>query len=347
MNLTSVEKRLFSLPGRGAKTFERMRALDQRLSHPHHSFKSIHIAGTNGKGSVSLKIASVLENLGYKVGLYTSPHIWCYRERIQINGQMISETLASKLLGRVFDPNLSFFDCLTAIAFLYFAEEKVDFAVIETGLGGRFDATNIITPILSIITSIGYDHMAILGRSLEEIAFEKGGIVKPNIPIVVGSSASSFFPNAVHVPSQATYEIENRLIAKYALAQLGISLEKGLEKTPFCRFQKIGSIIFDAAHNPPAFIKLKEALKLHFPGKKFPFYLVFSKDKEWQNCVSIISDIASCIAMIKSSHPYLNQTYPGYEMVAPEEIKEGVVAGSFYIFSDLIQNKDGALSLLN
>lgn len=340
-----IEK-LFKLPGRGRVAFEAMQLHDQKLGFPHQNYKTIHIAGTNGKGSVATKMAAVLQHLNYRVGLYTSPHIWNYRERIQINGEMIPDQTAQNLLDETYDPALCFFDVLTAMAFLYFAREKVDYAVIETGLGGRFDATQVITPILAVITSIGFDHMAILGNTLEEIAQEKGGIAKPGIPLIAGPTAAPFFPKAIPVACEPFYEFENRSIAKRALAELGIQEGKGLEATPPCRFQKIGKILFDVAHNPQAFSRLIEGLQFHFPGKKFPFYLAFSKDKDWERCVQIAAQAACKIQMIKGSHPRLRQEYPGFEMICPQEIEEGVVAGSFYIIEE-IQSKEGAFTRLS
>jgi dihydrofolate synthase / folylpolyglutamate synthase len=158
--------------------------------NPQTTFKCIHIAGTNGKGSTSHMLAAILQQAGYKTGLYTSPHLKDFGERIKVNGKMIREDFVIKFaeqtkeLCDAIQP--SFFEVTVAMAFKYFAEEKVDIAVIETGLGGRLDSTNIITPILSIITNIGYDHMNILGNTLEAIATEKAGIIKKNIPVVIG-----------------------------------------------------------------------------------------------------------------------------------------------------------------
>jgi dihydrofolate synthase/folylpolyglutamate synthase len=160
------------------------------LDNPQQKFKSIHIAGTNGKGSTSHMIAALLQQAGYKTGLYTSPHLKDFRERIKINGQWIDENFVidfvekTKALSENIQP--SFFELTVAMAFEYFAQQKVDIAVIETGLGGRLDSTNIITPVLSVITNIGYDHMNLLGNTLEEIAAEKAGIIKPGIPVVIG-----------------------------------------------------------------------------------------------------------------------------------------------------------------
>ena len=162
----------------------------KHLGNPHRKFKSIHIAGTNGKGSVAHMIASVMQESSYKVGLYTSPHLKDFRERIKINGEMISEENMIKFVKEnklLFDNmELSFFEYTVAMAFNYFAKEKVDISIIETGLGGRLDSTNIINPELSIITNIGLDHTNLLGDSLEKIALEKAGIIKNNIPLIIG-----------------------------------------------------------------------------------------------------------------------------------------------------------------
>jgi len=164
----------------------------EALANPQQKFKSIHIAGTNGKGSVSHMLASVLQTAGYKTGLYTSPHLKDFRERIKINGAMCSEdfviAFTKKIKPLIEEIQPSFFEITVAMAFTYFAEQNVDVAVIEVGLGGRLDSTNIITPQLSVITNIGWDHMNMLGGSLEKIAFEKAGIIKKNIPVVIGET---------------------------------------------------------------------------------------------------------------------------------------------------------------
>ncbi len=165
-------------------------ALCDAIDNPHTKFKSIHIAGTNGKGSTSHMLAAILQQAGYKTGLYTSPHLKDFRERIKINGEMISQKFVvdfverTKTTSEQIQP--SFFELTVAMAFDYFEKEKIDIAIVETGLGGRLDSTNIITPILSIITNIGYDHMDILGDTLEKIAAEKAGIIKKNGPVVIG-----------------------------------------------------------------------------------------------------------------------------------------------------------------
>ena len=164
--------------------------LCKELDDPHKKFKSIHIAGTNGKGSVSHMLAAIFQTAGYKTGLYTSPHLKDFRERIKINGEMFPKEFVidftKKIKPTIEEIEPSFFEITVAMAFEYFAKQKIDLAIIETGLGGRFDSTNIISPELSIITNIGWDHMNILGDSLEKIAFEKAGIIKQNVPVVVG-----------------------------------------------------------------------------------------------------------------------------------------------------------------
>ena len=162
------------------------------LGNPQRNYFTIHIAGTNGKGSTSHILASVLQQAGYCVGLFTSPHLVDFRERIRVNGQPISErevvSFVKKHREEMVNLGLSFFEMTTAMAFEHFSENDVEVAIIETGLGGRLDSTNIITPILSVITNIGLDHTSMLGSTIGEIAFEKGGIIKPGIPVVVGES---------------------------------------------------------------------------------------------------------------------------------------------------------------
>src|SRR5690606_8731341 len=153
-------------------------------------FKTVHVGGTNGKGSTSSLIASVLQEAGFKVGLYTSPHLVDFRERIRINGEEISKEFVVDFIenNKSFfeDSKLSFFEMTVGMAFQYFSDQKVDVAIIEVGLGGRLDSTNIITPLLSVITNIGWDHINLLGNTIEDIAFEKAGIIKENIPVVIG-----------------------------------------------------------------------------------------------------------------------------------------------------------------
>jgi len=206
---------MFSKYGKGAikNDLTNTLALCAALDDPHRKFKSIHIAGTNGKGSTSHMLAAMLQEAGYKTGLYTSPHIADFRERIRINGRSISKEWVidfvakhRTLLNQV-EP--SFFEATVAMAFTCFAEEEVDIAIIETGLGGRLDSTNVITPILSVITNISYDHMDILGHTLREIAQEKAGIIKPGVPFIIGQQQEEvervFFEHALPKQSNSFY----------------------------------------------------------------------------------------------------------------------------------------------
>lgn len=185
---------LFQNIGAGAykEGLSNTKALDSRYGHPHRSYRTIHVGGTNGKGSVSHTLAAILQCAGYKVGLYTSPHLADFRERIRVNGQMIPEQRVIDFVTEekaFFEPlHPSFFELATALAFLYFKEEKVDVAVIEVGLGGRLDCTNIINPELSVITNISKDHVQFLGDTPTQIAKEKAGIIKPGTPVVIGET---------------------------------------------------------------------------------------------------------------------------------------------------------------
>lgn len=215
------------------------------LNNPQESFKSVHVAGTNGKGSTSHMLASVLQEAGYKVGLYTSPHLKDFRERIKVNGKMISEKSVVDFVKNhqsFFEENqLSFFEMTVGLAFDYFKNEKVDIAIIEVGLGGRLDSTNIITPEVSVITNIGLDHTRFLGETLIEIASEKAGIIKSEIPVVIGETipetksvfldkakkekSSILFVEQEEVPANKTdllgnYQIKNCKTAYVALSVL-------------------------------------------------------------------------------------------------------------------------------
>ncbi|MDI5899081.1 bifunctional folylpolyglutamate synthase/dihydrofolate synthase [Flavobacterium yafengii] len=183
---------MYQLQGASAykKDLTNTHLLIAHLDNPQEKMKCIHVAGTNGKGSTSHMLASILQEAGYKVGLYTSPHLKDFRERIKINGKDISEEFVTDFINEhksFFESNdMSFFEMTVGLAFDYFAKEKVDIAVIEVGMGGRLDATNIITPLVSVITNIGLDHTQFLGNTLEAVAFEKAGIIKPNIPVIIG-----------------------------------------------------------------------------------------------------------------------------------------------------------------
>jgi len=202
--------------------------LAKHLGNPEHYLKCIHVAGTNGKGSTSHLLASVLQEAGYKVGLYTSPHLKDYRERISINGIPISEDYVCDFINKnkaFFEANeLSFFEMSVGLAFEYFVKQKTDINIIEVGMGGRLDSTNIITPLVSVITNIGLDHTQFLGNTLELIAFEKAGIIKPNIPVVIGEYISETKPVFLAKSDETHSEIyfaSDLIAATYPSALLG------------------------------------------------------------------------------------------------------------------------------
>ncbi|MGG7035351.1 MAG: bifunctional folylpolyglutamate synthase/dihydrofolate synthase [Flavobacterium sp.] len=185
--------------------------LSKHLNHPENDLKCIHVAGTNGKGSTSHMLASIFQEAGYKVGLYTSPHLKDFRERIKINGQEISESFVCDFIEKnksFFEENqLSFFEMSVGLAFDYFRNEKVDIAIIEVGMGGRLDATNIINPLVSVITNIGLDHTQFLGDTLAKVAAEKAGIIKPGIPVIIGEYTSETQPVFLAKANECNSEI--------------------------------------------------------------------------------------------------------------------------------------------
>lgn len=293
--------------------------LSEHLNFPEKKFKSVHIAGTNGKGSTSSMIASILQEAGYKVGLYTSPHLKDFRERIKINGEEISEIFVVDFISNnlsFFNENhLSFFEMTVGLAFDYFAKQEVDVAIIEVGLGGRLDSTNIITPLLSVITNIGLDHVAILGNTLEEIAFEKAGIIKPHIPVVIGQYTNEtkkvFVDKAKEVESnivfaselnlseiksdlKGNYQIFNKKTVQASIEQLRnyFEITKSNEENGFLnvvkntkllgRWQILNEnplIIADTAHNKDGLeIVMKQISEQKFTDLYIVFGVVNDKD---------------------------------------------------------------------
>ena len=293
------------------------------LGDPHLNFKSIHVAGTNGKGSCSHMISSVLQESGYKVGLYTSPHLKDFRERIRINGKMIPEEKVINFIStnkQEFEKiNMSFFEMTVALAFQYFSNEKVDIAVIECGLGGRLDSTNIINPEISVITNIGLDHTNLLGNTLEKIAIEKAGIIKKEKPVVIGRKQKEilhifeekvekensilFYSDNHNFSSdlKGYYQKENINTAVTTLKNLrnfNINDEdiiNGLNKvikntTLLGRWQTLSKfplVICDTAHNEDGFKKvLHQISEINY--SKLHFVLGMVKDKNIYNILSLL-----------------------------------------------------------
>lgn len=318
--------------------------MNTALDFPTQKFPAIHVAGTNGKGSVVSKIASALQANGLKVGLYTSPHIACFRERICINGEMISEEDVGKLLSHLFQLTeelkipATFFELTTLMAFDYFAKKNIDIAVIETGLGGRLDATNIVNSILTIITSISLEHTEVLGSTVEEIAKEKAGIIKPSIPLVIGPRVPREIIEKIAALNSSPvlavkgffedFQKENAAIAELALNHLQIpaaAIETGLRAVPPCRLQTWPSnelsiqfpnlpmpraVILDVAHNPDGFLHLISSLKKNFSGCNIRYVVGLSKNK----------DISTCLRLLMSSASHFHLVEAQMERAAPKEL---------------------------
>jgi dihydrofolate synthase/folylpolyglutamate synthase len=219
--------------------------LDEIFGHPHRRFKTIHVAGTNGKGSVSHMLAAVFQAAGYKTGLYTSPHLKDFRERIKINGQMISKEEVVKWVEDypvkydLWDIEPSFFELTAAMAFDYFAQQNVDIAVIEVGLGGRLDSTNIITPEVSVITNISLDHTNLLGDTLEKIAAEKAGIIKKDIPVVIGKTQNEthqVFIETARTKQTLIYFADQEYVASYSML--------GLDGKQILNIERNGKVVY-------------------------------------------------------------------------------------------------------
>ena len=303
---------------------ETILALLLAIDDPHNKFKSIHLAGTNGKGSVAHMLASVYQTAGYKVGIFTSPHISDFRERIKINGQLVSEQLVLDFVNQnaplIQELNATFFEITTALAFSVFAKEQVDLAIIETGLGGRLDSTNVLTPMASVITNIGLDHQQFLGDTLGLIAKEKAGIIKPGVPVIVGkkqekteevfeqvaqkNNSTLLYAVPCDYPSDllGLFQEENKAtvfttieILQEELPVRQRDVQEGLlqvaEETNFKgRFQQIGSeplTILDAAHNLDGVKNLMSELN-HLTFDELHLIYGASNDKDVQEIIDLL-----------------------------------------------------------
>lgn len=345
------------------------------FSHPERAFPTIHVAGTNGKGSVCTKMAAALQCQGYRTGLYTSPHISSFCERIRIDGVPISETEICRLYQQIREMGAVFFEIATLLAFLYFREQKVDIAVIETGIGGAYDATNVISPLVSVITSIGYDHQEILGQSLQEICRAKAGILKPNTPVVLGKTVPAAWviplaekkgcPLLQTTTAYANYDEENREVARLALEAISdrfpiqpAALKKGLQAKPPCRFERREvrgkELILDVAHNLQGFERLLDQLRYSYPHSSFRFVCGFSRGKEIGACAKLIENAASAVHLVSKNHPRLasvEELAPYFNSPALEaSIDQGirnaclvssgseviVITGSFFIMDEAL-----------
>ena len=313
LDMTATLERLAAKSSNSVLCLERVLRCDSILANPSRSFSSIHVAGTNGKGTVTTKIAKALSLSGYKTGHFISPHIHTVCERIQINGINIPADELSDLVDIALDlePNLTFFEILTISALLYFREHKVDFAVIEVGLGGIYDATNIISPKVSVITNISLDHQNILGNTLDEIAFNKAGIIKRGVPVVVGNQAARrpVYDQArlmqaplTIVPPGESIADDNEKIVQAVLSLLQKEIKIDSCCTDVClpaRFERVelfdGTYIFDMSHNTASIEALIIRLKKEFPYRNFSFIFNICEDKDVQPVASLINSITNRI----------------------------------------------------
>jgi dihydrofolate synthase / folylpolyglutamate synthase len=331
MSYQALLHRLFQINFSGGMKLglQNVQELQKQCHFPDQQFVSIHVAGTNGKGSVATKIAYALQLAGYRVGLYTSPHLSCFRERIRINGEMISEQAVEAHLSSLFDLcdrehlPATFFELTTFLAFNYFAAQQVNITVLETGLGGRLDATNVVTPCLSVITSISLDHTEILGSTLDQIAWEKGGIIKPHVPVVIGPCVPSSIIEEIaasqHAPClqvtspSSSFEEENRSIALASLKilqkQFQISdqiIQQGvIEGKQPCRFEIVKNdpfIILDVAHNPDGLAHLFQALEQYAPRQSLRLLFGLSKNKDVKGCLNLIAAYGQNFHLVETSN---------------------------------------------
>lgn len=312
MNYTDALKHLDSIANTGVQPgLERINLLMEKFNFPHKNYKTVHVTGTNGKGSVCAMLAEILKLDGRKVGLYTSPHLESYCERIKINGENISEKDFGELIGLVKNSGVfaSHFETLTAAAFEYFSRQKVDIAVMEVGLGGIWDATNIITPEVSVITTVALDHERLLG-DLESIARNKAGIIKKNVPVVTGATGtplkiirevakknnSALYevtkPAEFEINLRGEYQKFNAAIAIQAAKLLNIDekiIRAGLEKVQWAgRFENINGVIIDGAHNPHGAAALRQSLDKEFPAGKRVWIFGALADKRFSEMIDIL-----------------------------------------------------------
>jgi len=338
MEYKSVIKYLYSLERKkGSKLgLGDIKKLLKKINNPEKSLKCIHVAGTNGKGSVCAMISSVLQEAGYKVGMYTSPHLEDFRERFLINNKRISKKDVVRCFLKVkkFIDEQTFFEVITAMAFLYF-KGKVDFLILEVGLGGRLDATNVVKPLVSVITNIDVEHTDFLGKSLEKIAYEKAGIIKDKIPVVTAAKGkallvikkiykqkkSKLFINRKYknlkLNLNGNFQLENASVAVTAINVLNQyyklkidekNIKNGLKKVKWAgRFEFINkNTLVDCAHNPAAFKVLVNELKLLKFKKNYKRLILvigILNDKDIKKMIKIIEPFSDKIILTKPKTP--------------------------------------------
>lgn len=358
---------------------ERISALLELLGNPQDELKFFHVAGTNGKGSVCSIMASVLQEAGKSVGLYTSPHIFNYTERIKINGVEISKEDFARLVFEICtlaennNIHLTEFEILTAVMFKYFADKSVDVVVLETGLGGRYDATNVIkNNLCAVITHIDLDHTERLGNTKDKIAFEKAGIIKPNCPVVTCEGYEAIkdradecnslflmvapFENTDNLSLKGTFQQENLSLALAAVRLVFPDIpenliQEGLKKVKHpCRFQLIGeNLIVDGSHNPNGAMALRESLDFYYPDKKRRFVFGCLRNKDYKKMMEILFDKNDEIYFNHFSHQNsasfdeLQQacSFDAKRFTSLSDLEKRddtltIVCGSFYMLNEVI-----------
>ncbi len=355
---------------------DRIKSALEKLGNPQDSLKCIHVAGTNGKGSTCAMLDSILREAGYKTGLYTSPHIFDYTERIKINGNEISKEDFATLFEEVHSLgiHLTEFETLTAMMFLYFQRNNVEIVVLETGMGGRFDATNVIKENLcAIITQIDLDHTDRLGKTRDEIAFEKAGIIKPKCPLVTSMGYEEIRDRADELDSmllftspfvpqdfvealalKGLHQIENLALVLTAINYLfkdidEITIKKGLMKVKNpCRFEYVPekNLIIDASHNPNGIKALRENLDYFYPNQKRRFIFGCLKNKDYEKMMEILFQNGDEVYLNEFDYPNACN-YEELQAVCPVESKKyegqdlttdklNIICGSFYMISKLL-----------
>lgn len=356
---------------------ERISAVLDLLGNPQDKLKCVHVAGTNGKGSVCAIIAAVLKNAGIKIGLYTSPHIFEYTERIKINDSDISKEDFAKYIFEICeiaDKNsihLTEFEILTAVMFKYFADNNVEVVVLETGLGGRFDATNVIkSNLCSIITHIDLDHTERLGNTKSEIAFEKAGIIKPDCPVITCEGYEEIkdkadecnslfvmvtpFEDMTNLSLRGTCQQENLSLALASVRLVFPDIpesviQEGIKSVKHpCRFQVCdNNLIIDASHNPNGAMALRESLDFYYPDKKRCFIFGCLNNKDYKKMMEILFEKGDEIyfyhfnnknsCTVKELQEVCN--FPSKQFTSLEKLPDDylkIVCGSFYMLNEII-----------
>ncbi len=355
-SIQSVNK---TLKTHSCYNFEVGKLLNDNFGNPSKSFKTIHIAGTNGKGSVGAKLSKSFSLAGYKVGLFSSPHLTSFRERIRINGEFIPEEDFTRLAEKVIRESLQcslkpiFFEIICMMAFIYFAEEKVDVAIIEAGIGGRIDSTNFISPLLSIITNIDYDHIPFLGNNLDDVAYQKAGIIKKDTPVVLGPTAQrkEILKEAQEKNAQTIFacaqggffDDENIDIAALSLKVLSKTFPKltdevicnGVKQRPNARFEVIPSflanrlsqdfvypefIVLDVAHNIGGMKAVFEAIELKLSSKKVRVLIGLSSSKDHKSIFSFLAKKVEAIHVLPIKHMKLED---------PQVLRETIIDSGY------------------